>query len=325
MGDIKNIIETVRKFLFSKANREFLTFLFFLAFATVFWFMSTLNETYEQEVEIPIHYTNIPNNVVLTSDDTDTIKATLSDKGLVLMSYLYGGAMPAIQVDFRKYATGSESGTIPAADLQQLVAAKLEASTKIIAITPEEETFFFNYGLSKRVPVRWTGHVRPQQPYFIAEERIVPDSVDVYASQHQLDRISAVYTEALNCEGFSDSLEVSAQLQRTRGVKAIPGNVRITFTTDILTEGSFEGITVRGINVPAGKVLRTFPSKVKVNFVAGIQRLKHLKAADFEVVVDYNEIATNPSQRCRFHLTKIPAGVKRAALDITEADYLIEE
>ncbi len=325
MGNIRNITETARKFLLGATGREFLTFLFFLAFSTIFWLIITFNETYEKEVAIPVKVVNVPNNVVLTSDDTDTIHIMVEDKGLVLIGYLDGLALSPIEIDFRKYATGTESGIVPAADLLLMVTERLQGSTKVKSITPETEEFFFNYGLSKRVPVKWTGHVRPNHPNFIAKERIVPDSVDIYASQRLLDSISVVYTEQLNCDGFKDTLTVDAQLQHGRDVKVLPGKVTITFVTDILTEEEITDIPIRGINVPGGKTLRTFPSKATVRFVTGITQLRKLSKNDFEVVVDYNEIVNNPSARCKVRLTKSPDNVSRATLDITEADYLIEE
>ena len=42
-----------RDFLLRLLNKEFLVFLFFLLVSTAFWFMTTLNETYEKEIKIP--------------------------------------------------------------------------------------------------------------------------------------------------------------------------------------------------------------------------------------------------------------------------------
>jgi len=57
----------VREFFFSKANKELLLFLFFLALAGVFWLITTLNETYEKEFAIPVSISGIPKNAVLTA------------------------------------------------------------------------------------------------------------------------------------------------------------------------------------------------------------------------------------------------------------------
>ena len=85
--DKKNIYNAIRNFLFSKANREFLVFIFFLALSGIFWLLMTLNENYEMEVRVPVRIVNIPDNVVLTSEETDTVVVLLHDKGLVLAGY----------------------------------------------------------------------------------------------------------------------------------------------------------------------------------------------------------------------------------------------
>ena len=79
-----------REFFFSKANKELFLFIFFLVLSGIFWLITTLNETYEKEFAIPVSITGIPKNAVLTSDETDTIKVTIRDKGFDLFGYQFG-------------------------------------------------------------------------------------------------------------------------------------------------------------------------------------------------------------------------------------------
>jgi hypothetical protein len=65
---MKEIWQLVRNFLFSKANKELLIFLFFLGLSGIFWLNMALNETYEKEFAIPVSVVGIPKNAVLTSD-----------------------------------------------------------------------------------------------------------------------------------------------------------------------------------------------------------------------------------------------------------------
>lgn len=325
MGNLRNIIRVVRNFLFSSVNKEFLTFLFFLGLSGIFWLMMTLNETYEKEIEVPIRVVNIPKNVVLTSDDTDTIKVTLRDKGLMLLTYMYGDGLRTLKINFKTYARGNEYGSITASELQRLVYQQLSVSTKIVGSKPDKVEFFFNYGLSKRVPIKWTGHVVPEHLYFISHAEYSPDSVTIYASQKKLDSINVVYTEPLNYSNFRDTLSIRCNLRKIRGVKVVPNKIKVAFYTDVLTEESISDIPIRGINMPEGKVLRTFPSKVTVKFVTGVSQFRNLNPQDFVVVVDYLEIAQRPSDKCNVYLKSVPNSISRASIDIKQVDYLIEE
>ncbi len=323
--NLRGLFQAIRNFLFSKANREFLIFLFFFAVAGIFWLLTTLNQAFEQELRIPVHLTNVPKMAVLTSHEVDTLQVTVSDKGYVLAAYLTGDAQHDIFVDFKNYAQQDGKVAIPANVIQKLVTQRLAASSKLIGIKPSKVTFYFNHGEKKRVPVVWKGIVEPEDMFFLANVVYSPDSVTIYASGDKLDSISTVYTEDLSYHNFRDTLCVKAPLKKMSGVKMVPEEVSISFMTDVLTEESIDGIPIVGINMPAGKVLRTFPSRVSVKFVTGVNNYRKLSAKDFLVVADYNEIVNNPSAKCDIHLRKIPAGLSKVQLETKQVDYLIEE
>lgn len=320
-----SIFHVVRNFLFSSVNREFLIFLFFLALSGIFWLMMTLNENYEKEYEIPVQIVNVPQNVVLTSDSTDTVKVTLNDKGWMLLSYMYGQGLRPLKVNFKTYMKSNGYVAISAAELQRMVYQQLSGSTKITGTKPERIEFYFNYGLRKRVPVKWSGQVKPEQLYFISGIEYKPDSIDVYASQERLDSLNVVYTEPLNYTNFRDTLNIECGLQKHKGVKYVPERVEIAFYTDVLTEAAITDIPIEGVNMPEGKVLRTFPSKVTVKFVTGVSQLRKMSKTDFTVIADYKEIAAHPSDKCTLHIKSAPDGISRVTLDVKQVDYLIEE
>lgn len=322
MGSIWRLF---RDFLFSRTNKELLIFVFFIALSGIFWLSMTLNETYEQEFSIPVTVVGVPKNVVLTSEETDTIRMTIRDKGITLAAYMYGDMLKNVKINFKPYAHSNGTGIVTTSELQKIVYQHLVSSSKIISTKPDKLEFFYNYGANKRVPVRWTGRVIPEDLYFISRVKYYPDSVDVYASQALLDSISVVYSENLNYVNFRDTLVVNANLEKIKGVKMVPDHIKMEFFTDVLTEEKLDGIPVEGINMPPGKILRTFPMKVTVSFVTGVSVYRSLKPEDFTIVADYDEIAANPSEKCRIYIKKSPPGISRVHLNINEVDYLIEE
>lgn len=322
MGSIWRLF---RDFLFSRTNKELLIFVFFIALSGIFWLSMTLNETYEQEFSIPVTVVGVPKNIVLTSEETDTIRMTIRDKGITLAAYMYGDMLKNVKINFKPYAHNNGTGIVTTSELQKIVYQHLVSSSKIISTKPDKLEFFYNYGANKRVPVRWTGRVIPEDLYFISRVKYYPDSVDVYASQALLDSISVVYSENLNYVNFRDTLVVNANLEKIKGVKMVPDHIKMEFFTDVLTEEKLDGIPVEGINMPPGKILRTFPMKVTVSFVTGVSVYRSLKPEDFTIVADYDEIAAKPSEKCRIYIKKSPPGISRVHLNINEVDYLIEE
>jgi hypothetical protein len=322
--DIRGIGRFIRLFLFSRGNKEFLIFLFFLALSGAFWLSLTLNDTYEQEFAIPVAVVDVPKNAVLTSDEVDTVKMTIRDKGIFLISYYYGDYLKNIRIHFRSHSHNNGTGTIAAQELQKIVYSRLFSSSKILSTKPDKLEFYYSYGTKKKVPVRWSGRVIPEELYFISRVEYSPDSVTIYASEEKLDSINMVYTEQLNYANFRDTLSVYCRLSKIKSVKMVPDHVQVNFFTDVLTEERIEGIPVQGINMPDGKTLRTFPAKVAVNFVTGVNVYRNLRPQDFTVVVDYNDIKKNLSEKCDIHLKDVPSGISRARLETTQVDYLIE-
>lgn len=318
-------LHTIRDFLFSKTNREFLIFLLFLLLSGIFWLMMTFNETYEKEIVLPVRYFNVPQSAVLTSGESDSIHVNISDKGFSLFAFIYSRDSHTIDIDFTKYALPDGIGSVPAIDLQHMIEQLLPTSAKITSLKTEKLVFYYNNGEKKKVPVRWRGHLKTDPHYFIAKTLIEPDSVTIFASREKLDSIHYVYTRELNYSDIHDTLIVTSELQRMQGVKIVPNRVKINIQTDVLTEETIDSIPVVGINMPKGKVLRTFPSRVSVKIVTGMKNYKAIMPSDILVVADYEQFKDETSDKCTLQVKKVPEGVSRATLNVKQVDYLIEE
>lgn len=318
-------LHTIRDFLFSKTNREFLIFLLFLLLSGIFWLMMTFNETYEKEIVLPVRYVNVPQSAVLTSGESDSIHVNISDKGFSLFAFIYSRDSHTIDIDFTKYALPDGIGSVSAIDLQHMIEQLLPTSAKITSLKTEKLVFYYNNGEKKKVPVRWRGHLKTDPHYFIAKTLIEPDSVTIFASREKLDSIHYVYTRELNYSDIHDTLIVTSELQRMQGVKIVPNRVKINIQTDVLTEETIDSIPVVGINMPKGKVLRTFPSRVSVKIVTGMKNYKAIMPSDILVVADYEQFKDETSDKCTLQVKKVPEGVSRATLNVKQVDYLIEE
>lgn len=322
---LTQIINMVRNFLFSSANREFLTFFFFLVLSTIFWLMTALNETYEREIGVPAYLVNIPKNVVVTSDMEDTVRVTVRDKGFALLAYTYGEGIRPINVNFQSAITRQSGyGVVSSQELMKMINQRFSGSSKIVQVKPDRLDFHYNYGLSRQVSVKMSGHVVPGKSFYLARTRFWPEKVTVYGSKQALDSLRFVKTVPINITNFNDTVLRTVALETIKGVKIVPNTVRIGLYPDILTEENIE-VPITAINMPEGKVLRTFPQRVTVNFIVGASMFRSISPEQFAVVVDYNEIIDHPSDKCSIHLRETPQGVCNARLKMTQVDYLIEE
>ncbi len=318
------IYSIFRNSLFRLVNKEFLIFLFFLALSGTFWLMLALNDTYEKEVRFPVRIVNVPKNVVLTCDDDDTIRVVLRDKGYTICAYLYGDVIKRIDLPFSTYLKKKGYGSVSSSDITKLIYQELYSSTSIQSVKPDKIEYFYNYGIHKSLPVRLYGDITPEASYYLARVEFSPKTVDVYGSQAALDSMAYVYTEKLTIRNLKDTIERKLSLRNMKGIKCVPSNVKISIYPDILTEESVE-VPITALNMPEGKVLRTFPARVKVSFSVGASLFRTVTPDKFKVVVDYNDLLAAPSEKCTLKIAAVPHGIRNAHTEVEQVDYLLEE
>ncbi len=331
MSDSRNILiyylrilKKIRALLLSKISRNFLIFLSFVLIALFFWLLQTLNDTYETEVLVPVKLVNVPSNVIITSDPPSSIKVNLRDKGTVLMNYVLGNKFQPIIINYDDYRNNGYKITIPTTSFNKKITGQLAQSTRLLSMKPDYIEYIYALGEKKKVPVVINGEMEAAKKYYISEKRCIPDSVIVYAPSVILDTIKVAYTKWFTVKNISDTVNLDLDLKKIEGVKFKPSKVKVMLGVDVYAQKTIE-VPIRGINFPYGKILRTFPSKVKVTFLVGMNNFKSVGQDDFFIGITYDDIIHNNSDKYQITLKSYPGYVNHIKLDPSEVDYLIEE
>lgn len=309
--------------MLSKSSKELFTFLFFLVIAALFWLEQTLDREYEIEVKVPLKLKNVPENIVITSDFPEDLLVTIRDKGNTLLNYQLTKRFYPINVDFAEHQNRRHHVSLLSNNYNKAIVAQLASSTAVSAIKPDTIDYYYSEGKSKKVPVRLQGRVSPGQQYYISDTIFNPAQVTVYAPQGALDTVKAAYTKFVEETQIEDTLRRQVELVGSRGVKFVPDVVELVLPVDIYTEKSVE-VPIEGINFPAGKTLRAFPSKVKVTFHVGLSKYLDIKPDDFRVLVSYEELRKLEGEKYQVKLKKQPQGVSQVRIYPSQIDFLIE-
>lgn len=325
MHYLKSIYRFIKNSLSHFSGKEFLIFLFCLAVSAGFWLMMTLNETYEVELPVCLRLVGVPKNVVMTSDLPDTVRVTVRDKGYTILLYETSNKLRPIRLNFSTYANKQTGhGQISTIDLQRFIRQQLYGSSLITSIKIDNSDFYFNFGLNKRVKIRLTGNIEPGDNYYLSHVQITPDMATIYASKNVLAKIEEVMTEALDISNFDDTVQRTIRLRPITGVKIVPSTVRVTLFPDVLTEGS-QQVPITTINKPESLTVRTFPQTATVKYNVGAKAYRQVSPSDFDVYVDYNEIAAHPSDKCTLYLRNHSRFARNPHLETNQVDYLIEQ
>lgn len=318
------LYKQMKDFLLSDKSREFFIFLFFFFIASGFWLLQTLNNDYETEFSIPVKLKGVPNNVVITSEPASELHIKVKDKGTVLLNYMLGKSFYPITLDFNDYKGTNNHVSVYAPQFERKILSQLSGSTRLLSMKPDTLEYYYSTGQSKLVPVRLQGAVSAGREYYLSDTIFTPDSVLVYASEKALDTIKVAYTQKLKLEDISDTLKQQVTLVSRKGVKFVPASVEMMLPVDIYTEKTVE-VSLRGVNFPADKVLRAFPSKVQVTFQVGLSRFRQIGADDFHINVSYEELLHLGSDKYTVKLKNIPKGVSHVRFNPEQVDFLIEQ
>lgn len=314
-----------REFSRSELASDIMVFLFFLIVSTGFWILQKLNDTFEIEVSVPISLVGVPQNVTITTPLPNTITVHIKDRGTQLVSYMRKDFLP-INLEFPIYDNGSATGRghIPLADVQHALNMQLQSSSYIQRITPDTLEFYYNRGLHRRLPVRFVGSATTLNQKYLHDITFLPDSVTVYAPSLVLDSMQAAYTEEQHLTDLSENTTRKCSLRFARGVKYEPSTVTFTAHVDYYTEKTVT-VPITGVNFPAGKSLKTFPSSVQITFRVGSLDYADITADNFVLTVSYEELLHSTDGNHHLQLKQTPPEVSYVRIQPADIEFLIED
>lgn len=324
-SSLLNISGKIKNFLFSKGNKEFLVFLCFLFVAAAFWFIRVLNDDYVVELKVPIQLCNVPNNIIVTQNLPSELTVRIRDKGNVLLGYELEKSLSPIQLNFSDYNKQHDQHIIISGnDLDRFIIPQLNNTTRILSVKPEKMDLYFSKGESKLVPIKITGDVEPDHQYYISDTLAKPVVVRAYAPKEILKNIRYAYTQPLVLKNINGTACHKVALRSVYGVKFIPSNVTIAFTTDVYCEKKVV-IPIQGIRFPKGKHLLTFPQKVTVSFQIGSSLSKAISEKDFAIEIPYEKLMSYDRDKYPISLSRWPVGIRNIQIYPSEVDFLMEQ
>ena len=318
------IQEKVKTVLILLRSKSFLTFLFFLTLSTAFWCFEAFKEVNTVEISVPLRLTNIPENVVVTTELPKDVRITLRDKNSSLFFYRYFQTMAPVEIDFSHYANPSCHVRLPKEDVRRGLKSNFETSTELLGLRPDTLEYFYNYGTSKTVETRLQGKLAPADGYYIVRQELHPALATVYATERQLDTISAALTLPYYHTDLTESFSTQIYLQDVKGAKFLPDTVRLSVEVDRLVEKTL-ALPVQPLNFPEDVRLRTFPMKVNVTFQVGMKEFRNVTEADFKLVLDANDLTDATANTCAVRIVEQPAAAFRVRLSQSEVEFLIEK
>lgn len=315
--------QKVKAFLFSK---DVLTFLLFLLLSTAFWFVHALDRSRETQINVPLVLTGVPADVVLQGELPQFVSVKIKDEGKNLLAYSKKNIVP-LTLDcssvFQNNTAVSGAVCFGKEELKQGLAGSLNATTNLLAVTPELLDVHYVRQQQKTVPVRLEVHLYPARQYMIRKSIVNPAEITIYGLASDLETVNEVVTEALTLSEIKDSVKTDVPLVSRDGVRYNVSSVRLSVVAEQFTEKRFV-LPVEPQNFPDNVDVRVFPADVSVTCNVPLSEFATVDAEDIRVVLDYKDINIDDDVQQKLQVQCDLPYVKQLRVVPAEVEFILE-
>lgn len=304
----------------TSAFHDIVLFLVFVAISASFWVILALNDSAQDSFNVNVAISNCPDTVTFINDIPEKIHVSVRDKGTNLWRNHY--RHPTMNINFKDYAS---KGVLKFSknDINTSLKSIFGSSSQILSVSMDSITLDYTTNKGKRVPIVVLDRIYPASGSVLEGNPVPePSNVLIYGEQSVIDSIHKVMTDLISMKDVSETKKVEVPLRKIKGVRIIPSVVSVTVPVEPLVKKEAY-ITITPVNVPDGKSLLLFPSKVPVEYYVAMSRLGDDDDPDIELQVDYNSIHTSNSDKLHVRIARYPDRLKNMSLKNDSVEYTI--
>lgn len=315
-------VRSLSRTRFRKTN--FNAFLFFLLLAIVIWIFAQFSKVYNEIIEIPVKYTNVPPDKYITEENPEKLKLQMEATGFKL-SY-FSLFPPTLFIDVSNSAQQDGEIIYIFDEHREDIESQLDITFDNSQFITNSLNIKYQQRKKKIVPVHSRINIEYAIGYAAAEElNIEPDSITVSGPDNILDTLNQLHTVELNLKAVNKDLMGSVAVDTSDLAKITLYTKKVNYQLNVekFTEGRVE-IPIDLINVPEGLNVVIFPKKILLFYQVNLEDFSSILPADFRVVCDFKELEGNQD----FLIPKVikkPDNVTNVRLNEKKIQFIIRK
>lgn len=266
--------------------RKVLTFLIFVGIATSFWFILALNDSIQDDFEVKLEFSNVPDSVTFIDVPPKTIHVAVRDQATSLWRKAFL-ATPTLDINFRDY---SKDGRLRFSRSELYAGLKnvFGAEASLLSTSVDSLNLQYTTLPGRRVPVVVSAEVSAEVGKVIHGKPVAdPQSVYVFSTRPILDTVTRIFTEKITRSNLEESRVLSVKLRPIPGARIVPPNVKVNINVETLVRKKTT-VNIAVDHLPAGMDLLLFPSSVEVEYFVPMSSFSRADISP-EVRVDYRD------------------------------------
>lgn len=226
-----NILEILKK-------RNINRFSVFLGIAFVFLIFSKLSSDYNQPIKLKLKFTDLPEEIIIKSDSSNTIEAVVEAKGFALVPYIFNNT-ETISLNANEDVIVNENEFVFEVQKNSfLLEEQLGSSYKIRSLKPELLHIAYSKRASKFVPVKLNSDIKYTTGYDLyGNFTLSNDSVKIVGPTDKIADISFVTTNQLKLTEVNTDIKTSVMINKIQDVEVFPKSIDVEAAVKRFTEG----------------------------------------------------------------------------------------
>ncbi|MDG1850364.1 MAG: hypothetical protein P8I82_07785 [Flavobacteriales bacterium] len=290
--------------------------------STLFWFLIKFSKEYTYYIDYPLEYVNQPIDKYLKEQPLSELKIKVKGHGFAFLKETFFNRNADIDLS-KLQRQGSTSFALSQA-LRPNIARELNGFS-ILDIEPDTLFLDFSIKTSATLKVSVPLDLSFSENYVqYGDFKVVPQEIEVFGPAHILDTLTRLYTDVLKRDDISENIDVSLEAilpnaMLTARNTAVKVSQEVARFTEI-----HKKIPIQLINVPTGKELIVKPSEVDLSYWIAMKDVAKVKASDFVIYCDYDEIAMTQRKILNIFLdeNKKPSIVQRVKFHPSTVEFV---
>lgn len=321
-AQIKVLFNRLHQLVTSARGKEVLLFLLFLLISYIFWLLLTLNNEMQEDLDVPVAITDVPDSVTLISELPPAVKVSVRDKGSVLLRYKWGSSK-VMKINWKDYTETNNKLLLNKADLAARLRDYFGGGSQIVTIIPDSIRINYTTSPGRRVVVRVNADIHPAMGYIVnGPIRSNVDSVWLYSVNDLPHSLTSVETVPVVRGGLNDTTYIEARIDPIPGVRIIPDHVRLAIPVEpLIARKQKAPIVVKNLSESMSMI--TFPSSVEVSYLVPMSSYNS-EPYEVNAYVDYNDLSRCTGGKLPVTLSLLPDLYHNTEMSPDSVEYIVE-
>jgi hypothetical protein len=312
-----------------KFRQKLSIFLVCVVISIIIWFSTKLANTFDTVVEMPVTFSNIPKNKVLTKVSDSLLLVEIVERGSDLFRMQYVQGIGPATISLKNISLYNKNGAyegilIPSTYIND-IEHELNLLGKIISIRPDTIFLTFESQKGKKLPVSAILDVTYEKEFMLYGSPVfAPESVMVRGPVKLIEKLNEASLGKITLKDIKETLVLEKTFEKDSTnylLDFAPNKVQVTVNVEKFT-GAEVLEDIRIIHNGQNQV-RIFPDQVKIFYKVALKDYDRIEKGMIRAVADFSNINYEEDDKVRITLDTYPEFVEITRIEPEKAEFII--